>query len=138
MSQTEGFVEHSPERATQRGRQALLDNQKRSLRSAIHLLVKAFSWRAVSESFKKFQPTTSRKNLDSVLDPGYGFVRWGYMDFQEAGNNRGLLHSCGRMCTTDPQTIHFDSSKATEAYHCIPLCSSNIIILVPTNITVQP
>ena len=29
------------------------------------------------------------------------------MDFQEAGNNCGLLHSCGRMCTTDPQTIFF-------------------------------
>ena len=29
---------------------------KRSLRSAIHLLVKAFSWRAVSEGSEKFQP----------------------------------------------------------------------------------
>ena len=56
-----------------RGRQALLGNQKRSLRSAIHLLVKAFSWRAVSESSEKFQPTTSRKNLDSVLEQLHWF-----------------------------------------------------------------
>ena len=36
--------------------------------SAIHLLVKAFSWRAVSDSFEKFQSTASRKGLDSVLE----------------------------------------------------------------------
>ena len=29
------------------------------------------------------------------------------MDFQEARNNRGLLHSCGIICTTEPQTIFF-------------------------------
>ena len=74
MRQIQGFVEHSSERATQEeaGR-ALLGNQKRSLRSAIHLLVKAFSWRAVSESSEKFQPTTSRKNLDSVLEQLHWF-----------------------------------------------------------------
>ena len=47
--------------------QLLYPQYKPSLQSAIHLLVKAFSWRAVSESCEKFQPTTSRKNLDSVL-----------------------------------------------------------------------
>ena len=35
------------------------------------------------------------------------FVRRGYKDFQEAGNNRGLLHSRGIICTTEPQTIFF-------------------------------
>ena len=35
---------------------------------AIKLPVKALSWRAVSESFENFQPTSSRKTLDSVLD----------------------------------------------------------------------
>ena len=29
--------------------------------------MKAFSWRVVSESSEKFQPTTSRKSRDSVL-----------------------------------------------------------------------
>ena len=30
--------------------------------------MKAFSWIAVFESFKKFQPTTSMKSLESVLE----------------------------------------------------------------------
>ena len=71
MRQIQGFVEHSSERATQE--EASLGNQKRSLRSAIHLLVKAFYWRAVSESSEKFQPTTSRRNLDSVLEQLHWF-----------------------------------------------------------------
>ena len=51
---------------SRRGRKVLLGNLKRSLRSAIHLPVKALSWRAVSESFEKFQATISRKSLVSV------------------------------------------------------------------------
>ena len=77
-----------------------------------------------SDSSEKFQPTTSRKSVDSVSSCtgsshaySIGFVRWGYMNFQEAGNNCGLVHSCGRMCTTDPQTI--DSSKATVSDYCV-------------------
>ena len=33
--------------------------------------MKALSWRAVSESFVKFQPTTSRKSLESVHEQLY-------------------------------------------------------------------
>ena len=51
----------------------LLGNVTRSLWSAIQLLVKAFSWRAVSEKFEKFQPTISRKSLDSVLEQLHRF-----------------------------------------------------------------
>ena len=29
------------------------------------------------------------------------FIRQGYMDFQEAGNSYGLLHSFGRMFTAE-------------------------------------
>ena len=81
--------------------------------------MKALSLRAVSENFEKFQATTSRKGLVSVLAqlplvlawPSLlsrcGFVRQVYMDFQEAGDNCGLLHSCGKMCTTEPQLHTF-------------------------------
>ena len=33
--------------------------------------MKVLSWKAVSESFEKFQPTTSRKSLESVLEQLY-------------------------------------------------------------------
>ena len=98
---------------TRGGRQALLGNQKLSLQSAIHLQVKAISWRTVSE---KFQSTTLEKASILFLSSWRGlvhclrvvlFVRRGYKDFQEPGNNSGLLHSCGRMCATDPYTIFF-------------------------------
>ena len=74
--------------------------------------MKAFLGEPFSESSEEFQTTTSMKSLDSVLEQLYCglvyclhvvlFVRQGYMDFQEPGNNCGLLHSCGRMCTTEP------------------------------------
>ena len=41
------------------------------------------------------------------------------MDFQEAGNNCGLTHSCGGMCTTDHILHTFDSSKATVSDYCV-------------------
>ena len=50
------------------GRLALLDNLKSVLSSASEFLVKAFSWIAVFESSEKFQPTTSMKSLESVLE----------------------------------------------------------------------
>ena len=52
MRQLEGFIEHSSERATQEetGKPYLIGNQKHSLGSAIHLLLKTILWRAVSES----------------------------------------------------------------------------------------
>ena len=105
--------------------------------------MKAFSWRAVSESSEKFQPTTSRKSLDSVLEQLHWFqrclvyclcvvlfVRRGYKDFQEAGNNRGLLHSCGIICTTEPQTIFFTlgqlKSNSSMSLHPSGLIKCNI------------
>ena len=39
------------------------------------------------------------------------------MDFQEAGNNYGLLHSCGKMFIIEPQ-VYLD---ATTAHHCTPV-----------------
>ena len=82
----------------------------------IHLLAKVFSCWAISESSEKFQ-TTTRKSLDSVVKQLHYLVlarlvyclravllvRRGYM----VSRNCDLLHSCGRMCTTDPQTIFF-------------------------------
>ena len=51
----------------------LLGNQKRSLQKCNPPPSEAFSWRAVSESSEKFQPTTSRKSLDSVLEQLHWF-----------------------------------------------------------------
>ena len=77
--------------------------------------MKALSWRAVSGHFEEFQATISRKSLVSVLEqrglvPWLGvvlLVRRGYMGFQEAGYNCGLLHSCGKMSTIEPQIYFF-------------------------------
>ncbi len=54
------------------------------------------------------------------------------MDFQEAGNNCGLLHSCGIMCVTKPQTLFF-TCWWVESYS-ISLYPSN---LTKYNICVQ-
>ena len=45
------------------------------------------------------------------------------MDFQEAGNNCGLLHSCGKMCTIEPQIYFFTlwqlkSNNSTSLHPC--------------------
>ena len=53
--------------------------------------MKALLWRAVSESFEKLQATISSVSVLEQL---------------HVGNNCGLLHSCGKMSTTEPQ-IHF-------------------------------
>ena len=77
--------------------------------------MKRFSWRAVSESSEKFSQQLLGKALIQFFSSCIGFlarpilllhvvvfVRRGYMDFLEAGNNCGLLHSCGRMCNAEP------------------------------------
>ena len=46
------------------------------LSSASKFLVKAFSWIAVFESSGKFQPTTSMKSLESVLEQLAGTLAW--------------------------------------------------------------
>ena len=97
----------------------LLKNRQTSItRNVLYevLLVKALSWRAVSESSEKFEPTTSRKSLDSVLEPLHwfqhglvyrlhvvcllGVATW-------TSRKQETTVACGRVCTTDPQTIFF-------------------------------
>ena len=56
------------------------------------------------------------------------------MDFQEAGNNCGLLHSCGKMSTTEPQIYRFSAYGPFEVflYGGFALASGNCNILVAT------
>ena len=76
------------------------------------------SWRAVLRSFSQelvgkililFLSSCPGSSVAQSIACVWFYLLVGlhYKDFQKAGNNCGLLHSCGRMCATEPDLTIF-------------------------------